>query len=201
MVELLVASTNSKALSPSACFESQSVASVGQMPSRVAESPPAPELIMATDSSISVGWAESEGGGPPDLNVRVLRARDVLPTPRGRYNDSFYHIFTGMSTHYNETLSLVVVVAFGCSPHRGSLKCLEPGECFRHVAWCRILLRPGNSGPASWPEWGWMQATYGSNESWKTIVGTEPFSCGRNHWEIESSSTAYSHWWRQGGRT
>ena len=38
-----------------------------------------------------------------------------------------------------------------------------------------------------------MQATYGSNESWKTIVGTEAFSCGRNHWEIkiESSSTAY----------
>jgi len=38
-----------------------------------------------------------------------------------------------------------------------------------------------------------LQATYGANEAWKTVLGTQPFSYGCNRWEIrlDASATAY----------
>jgi hypothetical protein len=198
MVELLVSIDKLESLIAfPLASESQSVASVGQMPSRVAESPPAPELIMATDSSISVGWAASEGGETTPISTSVCYELEMCcQLPAEGIMSSFYHIFTGMSTHYN------VENLFPSRSYRFRVRALAPGQspsawspesAFDTLRGAAFCFDRSNSGPAIFVSGDGMQATYGSNESWKTIVGTEPFSCGRNHWEIkiESSSTAY----------
>ncbi|CAM9202377.1 unnamed protein product [Discosporangium mesarthrocarpum] len=52
---------------------------------------------------------------------------------------------------------------------------------------------PSNSGPAIFVSGNELSASFGSNETWSTILGTTPFVCGNNYWElhIEKSSTAY----------
>lgn len=50
-----------------------------------------------------------------------------------------------------------------------------------------------NSGPSIFVSGSELSATFGSNETWSTILGTIPFFTGSNYWElhVDTSTTAY----------
>mmetsp|Transcript_83789 Transcript_83789/g.236753 ORF Transcript_83789/g.236753 Transcript_83789/m.236753 type:complete len:3060 (-) Transcript_83789:463-9642(-) len=159
--------------------------------------PSAPQLILATESSLSLGWlpAQSVHGAAAAASVRYqLEMASQLPGETGM--GAYRTVFTGMSTHYQVAhLSPSRVYRFrvralmsGRSPSAWSPEVTL--ETSHGVAFC---FDRTNSGPAIFVNGDGLQATYGSNESWKTVVGSVPFMCGRNHWElkIDNSSTPY----------
>lgn len=61
----------------------------------------------------------------------------------------------------------------------------EQGTAFRFDS--------ANSGPAIFVSSNELSASFGSNETWSTILGTTPFLTGSNYWELrlDKSTTAY----------
>mmetsp|Transcript_30833 Transcript_30833/g.69223 ORF Transcript_30833/g.69223 Transcript_30833/m.69223 type:complete len:1182 (-) Transcript_30833:197-3742(-) len=177
----------------------------GLLASETSEALGAPCLNIATENSLSIAWGPPADDFSPraedGMNRYELQMAQQLPA--SSLMGPFRSIFRGAALSFtveelcpNRTFSFRVR-SLDALADRGS----EEEEDWSPTANFDTLDGPAFQfdnnpcylGASIFLSADGLQATYGSNESWKTLLGDQPFSCGRNSWEIriESSATAY----------
>ncbi|CAM9365219.1 unnamed protein product, partial [Choristocarpus tenellus] len=153
-------------------------------------------VLYCTDSSVALTWSPVRTAASTS---RVMYEVQMASRQLGGGNDrskSFQCVYTGKRLRckvdnlmpcqvYHFQLRAFHPVA-GTTPWSQQISAeTEPGVAFR--------FDPANSGPAIFVDRNELSASFGSNETWSTILGTTPFISGKNYWELhlEKSSMAY----------
>lgn len=154
-----------------------------------------PNVLYRTDSSVALTWIPvRRAAATPGILYEVQMAARQLG--KSLTSDVFRGVYLGKRL-------------------RCRIDNLMPGQIYRFrvravltntltIAWSGVATTetdhgvafrfdPFNSGPAILVSGNELSASFGSNETWSTILGTTPFITGSNYWELrlDKSATAY----------
>ncbi|CAM9290375.1 unnamed protein product, partial [Chrysoparadoxa australica] len=155
------------------------------------------EMQYATDTIIALTWAPAripvDGGTTPNLSYEVEIAVKQLS---GDFFGETRVVYSG------RRLRCKVEGLMPSQTYDFRVRALYPG--LPESSWCPFTAFSTQAGvaftfdrsecaPAIFVSGDLLSASYGSNESWSTLLGTTPFVCGSNYWEvyIDKSPTSY----------
>lgn len=152
-------------------------------------------ILYCTDSSIALSWLPlREAGSTSNIMYEVQMAARQLGNKESQ--DAFRCVYTGKRLRYRVE---------GLMPgqlYRFRLRAVHPST--KTTAWSAVATAETeqgiafrfdsvNSGPAICVSGNGMSASFRSNETWSTILGTTPFCTGINYWELHLDKSATSY--------
>ena len=152
-------------------------------------------ILYCTDSSVALTWLPlRKGGSTSSITYEVQMAARQLGTTEGQ--DVFRSIYTG------KRLRCRVDDLMPGQLYRFRLRAIHPST--KVTAWSAVATAETeqgiafrfdsvNSGPAILVSGNEMSASFRSNETWSTILGTTPFCTGINYWELHLDKSATSY--------
>ncbi len=152
-------------------------------------------ILYCTDSSVALTWLPlRKVGSTSSITYEVQMAARQLGTTESQ--DVFRCIYTG------KRLRCRVDDLLPGQAYRFRLRAIHPST--KMTAWsavARAETEQGtafrfdsvNSGPAIFVSGNEISASFRSNETWSTILGTTPFCTGINCWELHLDKSATSY--------
>lgn len=154
-----------------------------------------PTILYCTDSSVAITWLPlRKTGSSSSIMYEVQMAARQLGA-KGSH-DVFRCIYSG------KRLRCRVEDLMPGQVYRFRLRAVHPTATA--TAWSAVVTAETeqgvafrfdsvNSGPAIFVSGDETSATFRSNETWSTILGTTPFCTGSNYWEfhLDKSATSY----------
>ncbi|CAM9106802.1 unnamed protein product, partial [Hapterophycus canaliculatus] len=160
-----------------------------------AEKVDTPAILYCTDSSIAVTWLPlRKTGSSSSIMYEVQMATTQLGTKES--HDVFRCVYSG------RRLRCKVEDLMPGQVYRFRLRAVHPTA--KATAWSVVVTAETeqgvafrfdsvNSGPAIFVSDNEMSASFRSNETWSTILGTIPFCVGSNSWELHLDKSATSY--------
>ncbi|CAM9751893.1 unnamed protein product [Scytosiphon promiscuus] len=160
-----------------------------------AEKVETPTILYCTDASVAVTWLPlRKMGSSSGIMYEVQMATRQLGAD-GRH-DVFRRVYSG------KRLRCRVEDLMPGQAYRFRLRAVHPTA--KVTAWSAVVTAETeqgvafrfdsvNSGPAILVSGNELSATFRSNETWSTILGTTPFCTGSNYWELHLDKSATSY--------
>lgn len=160
-----------------------------------AEKVDTPTILYCTDSSVAITWLPLRKiGSSSSIMYEVQMATRQLGTKES--HDLFRCVYSG------KRLRCRVEDLMPGQAYRFRLRAVHPTA--KVTAWSTVVTAETehgvafrfdciNSGPAIFVSGNELSASFRSNETWSTILGTAPFCMGSNYWELhlDKSVTSY----------
>lgn len=154
-----------------------------------------PTILYCTDSSVALTWLPlRKAGSSSSIMYEMQMASTQLGTKESQ--DVFRGVYTG------KRLRCRVEDLMPGQVYRFRLRAVHPTA--KVTAWSAVATAETeqgiafrfdsvNSGPAIFVGSNEMSASFRSNETWSTILGTTPFCTGINYWELHLDKSATSY--------
>lgn len=156
-----------------------------------------PTILYSTDSSVALTWLpmrKAASTSSTSTSYEVQMAARQLGIKEGQ--DMFRCVYTGKRLRcrvedlmpgqvYRFRLRAVYSTAKTTTWSAVATAETEQGIAFRFDS--------ANSGPAIFVSGNELSASFGSNETWSTILGTTPFYTGSNYWEFQLDKSATNY--------
>lgn len=154
-----------------------------------------PTILYCTDSSVALTWLPlRKVGSISSITYEMQMAATQLGTKESQ--DVFREVYTG------KRLRCRVEDLMPGQVYRFRLRAVHPTA--KVTAWSAVAIAETeqgiafrfdsvNSGPAIFVGGNEMSASFRSNETWSTILGTTPFCTGSNYWELHLDKSATSY--------
>lgn len=154
-----------------------------------------PTILCCTDSSVALTWLPLRmAGSSSSIAYEMQMASTQLGGKESQ--DMFRGVYSG------KRLRCRVEDLMPGQVYRFRLRAVHPTA--KTTAWSAVATAETergiafrfdsvNSGPAIFVGGNEMSATFRSNETWSTILGTTPFCTGINYWELHLDKSATSY--------
>ena len=156
-----------------------------------------PTILYSTDSSVALTWLpmrKAASTSSTSTSYEVQMAARQLGIKEGQ--DVFRCVYAGKRLRcrvedlmpgqvYRFRLRAVYSAAKTTTWSAVATAETEQGIAFRFDS--------ANSGPAIFVSGNELSASFGSNETWSTILGTTPFYTGSNYWEFQLDKSATNY--------